>query len=322
MEKNTLKIPENTKTILPSQYAGQNITEIIFPESAEEIGEGAFADCTELTRLWVPKTIKRIGAKAFWGCGKLRRVFIPDSVESIGHDAFDYRSCEIFCEAPSRPSGWYRDYYEELQGDMIVLLYESWCGYDVEDSCPEWASGSITTVAEPRSLRWNAKEDEVRAIWEQEEWVLERSTAERSNSSIQHIREWKRQAEENALARLGEKIESAKRRWMEASAPYGDSKTAYPEDIQPAALDYIRALEELKRHHVGNRDIFKDYEAGWEIFRVYCELAPRFEDACFRKGLDDMKRELERLVYYGAGTGGGSAKEEERIQSAYDAVWK
>lgn len=317
-----LRIESGVKSIPAGQYAGQSITDIIFPPSLEEIGERAFAGCTELERLWIPGTVKRIGSEAFWGCGKLRRVFLPDSVESIGHDAFDYRDCEIFCEAQTCPSGWYRDYYEtldydEYQGQMILSLYESWCGYDVEVQYPEWYSESIPARTDPRGLRWNAAEEEVRSIWDREERVLERETAERMPHSIQSVRESERQREERALEGFTERIEGARRSWEEASAPYRDLPGTYPEEIFPAAAAYIDSLRSLKSYYVGSHNLNRDYETTWKIFRVYCELAPRFSDASFRKELDSVKKALHRLVYYGAGYGMTSEKR-ERIDRAYE----
>lgn len=322
MAQNTLKIDDGVKAVRAGQYAGQNITDIIFPESLEEIGERAFADCPDLKRLWIPRTVKSIGREAFWGCGSLRRVFIPDSVESIGHAAFDYRSCEIFCEAPSCPYGWYRDYYETFDYDdneeqCILSMYESWCGYDVEMSYPEWYSESIPGRKEPRNLCWNAAEERVRAIWEQEEWVLERDTAKRMAHSIQYTRDLERRIEEGALDKIGRRIEEAKQNWRKACEPYRAMQGFYPEEILPAAISYIESLKALEFHYACRHDLNKDYEATWEIFRVYCELVPGFENASFRKELDSVRDALKRLVYYGAGAG-GSSEERARIDRAYE----
>lgn len=72
-----------------------------------------------------------------------------------------------------------------------------------------------------------------------------------------------------------------------------------------------------KTSHAGNHDLNKDYEATREIFLVYCELAPKFEDASFRKELDSLRDSLKRLVYYGAGAG-WAAEERLRIDKAYE----
>jgi hypothetical protein len=53
------------------------------------IGEGAFADCTSLTRITIPDGVTSIGAFAFLGCTRLASVIIPNSVTSIGSQAFE-----------------------------------------------------------------------------------------------------------------------------------------------------------------------------------------------------------------------------------------
>ena len=46
----------------------------------------------------------------FDGCSSLTSVVIPNSVTSIGGCAFDgCRSLTIYCEASSKPQGWYYD---------------------------------------------------------------------------------------------------------------------------------------------------------------------------------------------------------------------
>lgn len=317
--KNILKIEKDTTAIPPAQYASQSITEIRFPKTVEEIGERAFENCTNLRRLWLPRSIKRIGGKAFWGCSSLQRVFIPNTVEEIGLDAFDYRYTEFFCQAPSRPKGWHRDYYEELgydeDGQTIVSMYESWCGYAVDIICPEWAAGSIQTEADPDNLRWGAKVGQVRAIWEQEEWVLPRDKRERRKRSVGEIREAQRKYEESRLNEINGHIQQARKEWEAVSAPYADG--IYPKELLAAAGACADALEEMKRYHAGRHELNRDYEATWEIFRFYCETAPKFEDEAFRRKTESLKQELERLVYYGAGRGFGAAREEERIGQAY-----
>lgn len=319
MTQNILKIEKGTTAISPAQYASQDITEIRFPKTLEEIGEGAFENCTHLRRIWIPRSIKRIGGKAFWGCSSLQRVFIPNTVEEIGLDAFDYRYTEFFCQSPSRPKGWHRDYEEELGYDegeqVIVSMYESWCGYDVDIACPEWACGSLQTEANPSNLRWGAKVGQVRAIWEQEEWVLPRDKRERRKRSIGEIREAKQLYEESRLNKIREHIQQARQAWEAVSAPYPDG--IYPRELLAAAGAYADALTEMKDYHSGQHELNKDYEATWEIFRFYCETAPGFEDEAFRGKTESLKKELERLVYYGAGRGFGAAREKERIHQAY-----
>ena len=76
-----------------SPYVG----EIQIPESIlfnEEtytvtvIGNDAFKDCTELSKVSLPNTITRIGDNAFFGCTNLSSIILPNAVVSIGDNAF------------------------------------------------------------------------------------------------------------------------------------------------------------------------------------------------------------------------------------------
>jgi|GEM_PF-3425100 len=90
--------------------ADKIITEVRIPPSVLSVGEFAFADCPNLTRvtfkggetigysafrgcaallsLTLPETLKTLDDSAFYGCTMLGRVKIPASVTKIGVDAF------------------------------------------------------------------------------------------------------------------------------------------------------------------------------------------------------------------------------------------
>lgn len=58
----------------------------------QTIGEGAFADCGNVTNIILPKTITTIEREAFYRCGGLTDVVLPESVQTIGGAAF--QACE------------------------------------------------------------------------------------------------------------------------------------------------------------------------------------------------------------------------------------
>src|SRR5262249_3690290 len=61
---------------------------VTIPNSVTNIGNGAFADCTNLTNVTIPNSVTSIGDYAFMDCTILTSVTIPNSVTSIGNGAF------------------------------------------------------------------------------------------------------------------------------------------------------------------------------------------------------------------------------------------
>lgn len=89
----------------------ETLTSVVIPDSVITIGTQSFFGCVNLTNVVIPKSVGTIRQGAFRGCLKLTNIVIPDSVTSISTDAF--RECEnltIYCEAPSKPSGWADDW--------------------------------------------------------------------------------------------------------------------------------------------------------------------------------------------------------------------
>lgn len=72
------------------------IISIILESGVTEIGEGAFAWCSNLSQIFIPDTVTEIKYEAFYGCNSLASVTIPGSVKTIGNEAFD--GCEILEE--------------------------------------------------------------------------------------------------------------------------------------------------------------------------------------------------------------------------------
>lgn len=72
-----------------SAFAGcSNLTSIIIPDSVISIGNYAFQDCTMLTSIRIPHNVTSIGIGAFSFCNSLRGITIPNNVTHIGSDAF------------------------------------------------------------------------------------------------------------------------------------------------------------------------------------------------------------------------------------------
>ena len=148
---------------------GVLVTDLVIPNTLTEINECAFYGCTSLTSVTIPSSITSIGWSAFCGCTSLTSVIIPDSVTTIGHNAFNgctsltsieipssvnsigesaFRGCTsltIYCEAPSKPSGW--DLYWNSSNRPVVWGYDN--GTDNDNTDTEFTytvSGTNATI--------------------------------------------------------------------------------------------------------------------------------------------------------------------------------
>ena len=77
---------EGITKIGKNAFYGQNIKEIILPNSVEQIDSNAFKMCNNLKKVEAPN-LKRIEMFAFANCG-LEQFILPSSVEFIGKNAF------------------------------------------------------------------------------------------------------------------------------------------------------------------------------------------------------------------------------------------
>ncbi len=67
---------------------GEEVTEVIIPDSITSIGANAFSGFTAMTSITIPNSVTSIGGWAFFGCIGLTSISIPESVTSIGYNAF------------------------------------------------------------------------------------------------------------------------------------------------------------------------------------------------------------------------------------------
>lgn len=78
---------------------------ITLSEGITEIGEYAFRYSIALTNPIIPNSVTKIGTGAFYEA-ELESVTIPNTVKTIESNAFDSVGI-MYCEAPSKPEGWY-----------------------------------------------------------------------------------------------------------------------------------------------------------------------------------------------------------------------
>lgn len=82
-------IPEGTKVIAAEAFADcTDLSRIWIPDSVTEIGDFAFSGCTHLVSIKIPKSVKKIGFSAFAGCHSLTRLDLPNTIEIIDDRAF------------------------------------------------------------------------------------------------------------------------------------------------------------------------------------------------------------------------------------------
>ena len=67
---------------------GEEIKDLVIPNSVTSIGDNAFYGCTGLTTVTIPNSVTSIGSSAFARCSSLTSVTIGNSVTSIGEYAF------------------------------------------------------------------------------------------------------------------------------------------------------------------------------------------------------------------------------------------
>ena len=84
-----LIIPNSVISIGECAFAGcSGLTSVTIPNSVTSIGVGAFSQCTSLTTISIPNSVTSIGASAFYCCNSLSSITIPNNVTSIGQSAF------------------------------------------------------------------------------------------------------------------------------------------------------------------------------------------------------------------------------------------
>ena len=67
---------------------GEEIKELVIPNSVTSIGQKAFSNCSGLTSVIIPNSVTSIEGAAFAGCSGLTSITIPSSVTSLGGSAF------------------------------------------------------------------------------------------------------------------------------------------------------------------------------------------------------------------------------------------
>lgn len=81
-------VPDGITVISPCAFESCGLKQITLPVGLTDIGESAFAWCSNLTSIRLPEGLTDIGQYAFYDCYQLTGVALPESLTSIGRYAF------------------------------------------------------------------------------------------------------------------------------------------------------------------------------------------------------------------------------------------
>lgn len=83
-----INLPKNIFLISTQAFAGTNLTNVVLPEALEEVSDGVFASCKQLTSITLPVKVDLIGNRAFYNCTALQEI-ICESETPAEFDSWD-----------------------------------------------------------------------------------------------------------------------------------------------------------------------------------------------------------------------------------------
>ena len=114
---------------------GEEVKDLVIPNSVSSIGGSAFAGCSGLTSVIIPNSVSSIGDFAFSGCSGLTSVTIPNSVTSIGNDAFYSCSGLTSITIGNSVSSIGNFVFEDCSGLKSIVVESGNSKYDSRDNC-------------------------------------------------------------------------------------------------------------------------------------------------------------------------------------------
>lgn len=131
----------------PTSYAkkltinGNDVIEVVVPESITTISPYAFVNCEGLKKVKLHENVTSIGSRAFAGCTGLRFFYIPKSVTTIGEYVFIscHERLNLLCGAETQSSKWSTNWnrYKDSDAYKLNVNYgispsdgDYWIGFD------------------------------------------------------------------------------------------------------------------------------------------------------------------------------------------------
>ena len=111
-QESTYTVLDGVTRILTRGFEKMPFEKVILPDSVEEIGDGAFLECSSLKTVEGGNCLKRIGSGAFGECEALSFFKLPDTLEYVGDGAF--RGVTLF--TPLYPANLEKD----ENGDYVI----------------------------------------------------------------------------------------------------------------------------------------------------------------------------------------------------------
>ena len=74
--KGKIVLKDSVEEIGGGAFENCSLESIVIPDSVTEIGELAFAWCADLTSILIPDSVTEIGSKAFYGCTELKLITV------------------------------------------------------------------------------------------------------------------------------------------------------------------------------------------------------------------------------------------------------
>ena len=131
---------------------GQEVTDLVIPNTVTSIGNYAFRYCSGLTSVTIPNSVTSIGYRAFEGCSGLTSVTIPNSVTSIGNVAFSGCSglTSVTCLAKQVPTTETNTFYNSNPANATLYVPAS-ALEDYKNTAP-WSSFGTIVALEPEYI--------------------------------------------------------------------------------------------------------------------------------------------------------------------------